>query len=244
MRDPRKAFRSWRDSVSNAIAVEKSKREFDKVLENRPYNIVQCEAAHQWAEHLANEVAPALSRGGSDRGLPNLGTAIGSASRILPWHKIDINVDRISHQGWNHGDPIDEVRRATVEETFRVGSTYHLVPLRGDDTPPLVARINPIENRADISTSFGLLRHRNTAAYINCMECHNYASEWLSRMVIPGAPADEKPPEFGSFTRLVVRRRFLQWAIRGILLIGNPADIPLYIETAGEWFIAIFPSGT
>lgn len=244
MRDPRKAFRSWRDSVSNAIAVEKSKREFNKVLENRPYSIVQCEAAHQWAEHLANEVAPARSWGGASRGLPDLGTKTGSASRIPPWYTIDIKTDKISHKGWNNGDPIDTVRRAAIDDTFRVGSTWHLVPLGGDSTPPLIVRINPIENRADISTSFGLLRHRNTAAYINCMECHNYASEWLSRMVIPGAPVDERPPEIGRFTRLVVQRRFLQWAIRGILLIGNPIDIPSYLETAVEWGIANFPTGT
>lgn len=235
MRNPRKAFREWRDSVSKAIAVARSKREFDKVLKNRPYNIVHCEAAHQWAEHLAAEVAPALSWGGSSRGLPNLGSATGSISRILPWYKIDIRVDQISHQGWNRGDPIDEVRRAAVEETFRVGSTYHLVPLGGEDTPPLVARINRIDNSADISTSFGLLRHRNTAAYINCIECHNRASEWLNRMVIPGAPSDEKPTKIGLFARLAVWGALLLLAIRGIALTSDFSDVYSHIETAIEW---------
>ena len=235
MRNPRKMLRSWRDSVSTAIAVTKSKREFEKVLENRPYKIVQCEAAHQWAEHLATEVAPALSWGGSNRGLPNLGTTTGSASRILPWYKIDINVDRISHQGWNPGDPIDEIHRATVEEIFRVGSTYHLVSLGGDATPPLVARINRIENRADISTSFGLLRHRNIAAYINCMECHNYASEWLNKMVIPGSPTDERPIKVGPLARLVVWLALAALAVRGLFLASDLADIYSHLETAIEW---------
>ena len=232
MKDPRKAFRSWRDSVSNAIAVEKSKREFNKVLENRPYSIVQCEAAHQWAEHLANEVAPALSRGGASQDLPDLGTRTGRTFRIRPWYTIDINTDKISHEGWNNGDPIDTVRRAAIDDTFRVGSTWHLVPLGGDDTPPLIARINPIENRADISTSFGLLRHRNTAAYINCMECHNYASEWLNRMVIPGAPSDKKFIKFGPLARLAVWLTLATLAVRGLFLTSDLADI---YSQASEW---------
>lgn len=235
MRNPRKAFRSWRDSASKAIAVARSKREFNKVLENRPYNIVQCEAAHQWAEHLATEVYPALSGSMNSQGLPNLGMRTGSALRIRPWDRIDINIDRISHQSWDPGDPIDTVRRATVDDTFRVGSTYHLVPLGGDETPPLVVWISRADNGADINTDFSLLRHRNTATYINCMECHNCATKWLNRMVIPGAPSDEKPTKVGPIARLVVWAKPLLWVVRHIALISDPTDIPSYIETAVEW---------
>lgn len=233
MRNPRKAFRSWWDSVRKAISVARSRREFDKVLENRPYNIVQCEAAHQWAEHLASEVAPALSWGGASRGLPDLDTRTEFVSRIPPWYQIDIKADKISHKGWNNGDPIDTVRRAAVDDAFRVGSTYHLVSLGGDDTPPLVAYISRMDNSADISTSFGLLRHRNTAALINCMECHNYASEWLRRMVIPGSPSDEKPITVGRLARLAVWLTLATLAVRGIFLTSDLADI---YSQAIEWF--------
>lgn len=233
MKDPRKAFRSWRGSVIKAIAVAKSEREFNKVLENRPYNIVQCEAAHQWVEHLANEVAPALSWGGASRELPDLGTKTEATFRIPLWYKIDIQTDKIVHKGWNSGDPIDTVRRAAVDDTFRVGSTYHLVSLGSDNTPPLIARVNRIENSADISTSFGLLRHRNTAAYVNCMECHNYASEWLNRMVIPGAPSDEKPIKVGPLARFAVWLALATLAVRGLFLTSDLADI---YSQASEWF--------
>ena len=235
MKNPRKAFRSWRDSVRDAIAISKRRREFNKVLENRPYNIVQCEAAHRLAEYQASRVAPAIIGGGSDLGLPKLGHRIRTGSRIPPWYSVEVDMAKVERAGWNPGDPLDIVQHATVDEHFRVGDTYHLIPMGGDESPPLLVRISREDNSAAANICYGFLKHRNTAALINCMECHNYASEWLNRMVIPGSPPDQKSVKVGRFARVATWLVLATLAVRGLFLTSDLADIYSHIETAIEW---------
>lgn len=235
MRNPRKAFRSWRNSVGTTIAVAKSKREFEKVLENRPYNIVQCEAAHKMAEHLPIELGGALSWGGTVAGLPDLDEAPEKATWVPPWLDFQIDADRAPVVSWSLGDPIDVVQRAAIKEHGQVGDTYHLVSMGSDDFPPLFVRIARSDDGTEINTSYGFLRHRNAAAQVNCIECHNYASEWLNRMVIPGSPTDKRPIKVDPLARLVIWLALAALAVRGLFLASDLADIYSHLETAIEW---------
>lgn len=235
MMNPKVKIRSWLSSIREAIAVAKSKREFEKVLKNRPYNIVQCGAAHRLAEHVPIELTGTLSWGGTISGLPELDEGPEKIDRVYPWFKFQIDVNRISGISYNLGDPIDIIQRAAIKEHGRVGDTYHLIPMESGGFPPLFVRIGRTEDGTDITWRYGFLRHRNSAAYINCMECHNYASDWLNRMVIPGSPTDEKPLKVGPFARLFVWAMLLFWAVRGIGLTSDLADTYSHIETAIEW---------
>ena len=235
MRSPRMMFRSWRDSVSTAIAVTKSRREFEKVLENRPYNIVQCAAAHRLAERLTFGVAGTLTPSEPGPSLPEITPRPQGVHRIYPWTKFELNAEGKIFMSYDPHDPIDDVDREAVKEHIRIGDTFHLISMGNDQYPPLFVWVYRTADGTGIDIGFGLMRHRNAAAYVNCMECHNYASEWLSKMVIPGASPDERPRKVGPVTRLVVWGALLLLAIRAIGLTSDLVDVYSHLETAIEW---------